>query len=63
MMNTILVPIKRVLDYRVRVRLKRDQSDVDLSNANMIMNPFDAIAVEEALRLKNQGLAETCLNH
>ncbi len=53
----ILVPIKRVLDYRVKVRIKADNSDVDLSNAKMAINPFDEIAVEEAIRLKEKNIA------
>ena len=53
----ILVPIKRVLDPYVKVRVKQDQSDVDLANAKMAMNPFCEIAVEQAIRLKEQGVA------
>ena len=53
----ILVPVKRVLDYNVKVRIKADQSGVDLSNLKMAMNPFDEIAVEEATRLKEKGVA------
>jgi electron transfer flavoprotein beta subunit len=53
----ILVPVKRVLDYNVKVRVKADQSGVDLSNLKMSMNPFDEIAVEEAVRLKEKGVA------
>lgn len=53
----ILVPVKRVLDYRVKVRIKADNSDVDLSNAKMAINPFDEIAVEEAIRLKEKNIA------
>ncbi len=52
----ILVPVKRVLDYNVKVRVKADQSGVDLSNVKMSMNPFDEIAVEEATRLKEKGV-------
>jgi electron transfer flavoprotein beta subunit len=48
----VLVPIKRVIDYNVKVRVKADQSGVDLANVKMSMNPFDEIAVEEAVRLK-----------
>ena len=48
----VLVPIKRVVDYNVKVRVKADQSDVDLANVKMAMNPFCEIAVEEAVRLK-----------
>lgn len=54
----ILVGIKRVVDYNVQVRIKSDGSGVDLSNVKMSMNPFDEIAVEQAVRLKEQGLAE-----
>ncbi|MBP9721586.1 MAG: electron transfer flavoprotein subunit beta/FixA family protein [Gammaproteobacteria bacterium] len=53
----ILVPIKRVIDYRVKVRIKPDNSDVDLSNVKMAMNPFDEIALEEAIRLKEKNIA------
>ncbi|MDO6592134.1 electron transfer flavoprotein subunit beta/FixA family protein [Loktanella sp. D2R18] len=53
----ILVPVKRVIDYNVKVRVKADESSVDLNNVKMSMNPFDEIAVEEALRLKEQGKA------
>ncbi len=53
----ILVPVKRVIDYNVKVRVKSDQSDVDLTNAKMSMNPFCEIAVEEAVRLKEKGVA------
>lgn len=53
----ILVPIKRVVDYNVKVRPKADGSDVDLANAKMSMNPFCEIAVEEAVRLKEAGTA------
>lgn len=52
-----LVPIKRVLDYNVKPRVKADGSGVDLANVKMSMNPFDEIAVEEALRLKEKGAA------
>ncbi|MEM6650899.1 MAG: electron transfer flavoprotein subunit beta/FixA family protein [Pseudomonadota bacterium] len=54
----ILVPVKRVVDYNVKVRVNADQSDVDLANVKMSMNPFDEIAVEEAIRLKEAGTAE-----
>ena len=54
----ILVPVKRVVDYNVKIRVKSDGSGVDLSNVKMSMNPFDEIAVEEALRLKEAGKAE-----
>ncbi|GJM06841.1 MAG: electron transfer flavoprotein subunit beta [marine bacterium B5-7] len=53
----ILVAVKRVLDHKLRVRVKTDQSDVDLANLKLAMNPFDEIAVEEALRLKEKGIA------
>lgn len=54
----ILVPVKRVIDYNVKVRVKADGSGVELANVKMSMNPFDEIAVEEALRLKEAGKAE-----
>ena len=53
----VLVPVKRVVDYNVKVRVKPDQSGVDLANVKMSMNPFDEIAVEEAVRLKEKGVA------
>ena len=53
----ILVPVKRVIDYNVKVRIKQDGSDVDLSNTKMSINPFCEIAVEEALRLREAGTA------
>lgn len=53
----ILVPVKRVVDYNVKVRVKTDGSGVDVANVKMSMNPFDEIAVEEALRLKEKGAA------
>jgi len=53
----ILVPVKRVIDYNVRPRVKADGSGVDLANVKMSMNPFDEIAVEEAIRLKEKGNA------
>jgi electron transfer flavoprotein beta subunit len=53
----VLVPVKRVIDYNVKVRVKADGSGVDLANIKMSMNPFDEIAVEEALRLKEKGIA------
>ncbi len=52
----VLVPVKRVIDYNVKVRVKADQSGVDLANVKMSMNPFDEIAVEEAQRLKEKGV-------
>ncbi|MFT2215638.1 electron transfer flavoprotein subunit beta/FixA family protein [Rhizobium giardinii] len=54
----ILVPVKRVIDYNVKIRVKADGSDVELSNVKMSMNPFDEISVEEALRLKESGVAQ-----
>ena len=54
----ILVPVKRVVDYNVKIRVKQDLSGVDLANVKMSMNPFDEIAVEEALRIKEAGKAE-----
>ena len=54
----ILVPIKRVVDYNVKVRVKKDETGVELDNVKMSMNPFDEIAVEEALRLKEKGFAK-----
>jgi hypothetical protein len=53
----ILVPVKRVIDFNVRPRVKADGSGVDLANVKMSMNPFDEIAVEEALRLREKGVA------
>jgi electron transfer flavoprotein beta subunit len=53
----VLVPVKRVLDYNVKPRVKADGSGVDLANVKMSMNPFDEIAVEEAIRLKEKGVA------
>jgi electron transfer flavoprotein beta subunit len=53
----ILVPLKRVVDYNVKIRVKADGSGVDLANVKMSMNPFDEIAVEEAVRLKEAGIA------
>ena len=53
----ILVPVKRVVDYNVKVRVKADGTGVDLANVKMSMNPFDEIAVEEAVRLKEAGVA------
>ncbi len=54
----VLVPVKRVIDYNVKARVKADQTGVDLANVKMSMNPFDEIAVEEAVRLKEKGLVE-----
>jgi len=53
----VLVPVKRVVDYNVKVRVKSDQSGVDIANVKMSMNPFDEIAIEEATRLKEKGVA------
>ncbi len=53
----LLVPVKRVVDYNVKIRVKSDQSGVELAGVKMSMNPFDEIAVEEAVRLKEQGVA------
>jgi electron transfer flavoprotein beta subunit len=53
----ILVPVKRVVDYNVKVRVKADGTGVDIANVKMSMNPFDVIAVEEAVRLKEAGIA------
>ena len=54
----VLVPVKRVIDYNVKVRVKADNSGVELANVKMAMNPFDEIAVEQALRMKEAGDAE-----
>ena len=54
----VLVPVKRVIDYNVKAKVKSDGSGVDLANVKMSMNPFDEIAVEEAIRLKEAGVAE-----
>jgi electron transfer flavoprotein beta subunit len=53
----VLVPVKRVVDYNIKVRIKADQTGVELANIKMSMNPFDEIAVEEAVRLKEKGKA------
>src|SRR5512134_1908344 len=53
----VLVPVKRVVDYNVKVRVKGDGTGVDIANVKMSMNPFDEIAVEEAVRLKEAGVA------
>src|SRR5213078_2519055 len=53
----VIVPIKRVIDFNVKVRVKPDGSGVDTANVKMSMNPFDEIAVEEAIRLKEKGIA------
>jgi electron transfer flavoprotein beta subunit len=54
----VLVPVKRVVDANVKVRVKADGSGVELANVKMAMNPFDEIAVEEAIRLKEAGKVE-----
>ncbi|MGK2741056.1 electron transfer flavoprotein subunit beta/FixA family protein [Tepidicaulis sp. LMO-SS28] len=54
----VLVPVKRVVDYNVKIRVKSDQSGVELANVKMSMNPFDEISVEEAVRLKEAGTVE-----
>ncbi len=54
----ILVPVKRVIDYNVKARVKADGSGIDLANVKMSMNPFDEIAVEEAIRIREKGLAD-----
>ncbi|MDO5605592.1 MAG: electron transfer flavoprotein subunit beta/FixA family protein [Paracoccus sp. (in: a-proteobacteria)] len=54
----VLVPVKRVIDYNVKAKVKSDGSGVDLANVKMSMNPFDEIAVEEAIRLKEKGVVE-----
>src|SRR6476620_2377266 len=53
----ILVPVKRVVDYNVKVRVKSDRTGVDIAGVKMSMNPFDEIAVEEAVRLREKGVA------
>ena len=55
-MTKVLVPVKRVVDYNVKVRVKSDNTGVDIANVKHSMNPFDEIAVEEAIRLKEKGL-------
>lgn len=58
----VLVPVKRVIDYKVRVRVNRQQTDVEKNNVKMSMNPFDEIALEAAVQLKEQGVAtEVCI--
>jgi electron transfer flavoprotein beta subunit len=54
----VLVPVKRVIDYNVKIRVKSDQTGVETANVKMSMNPFDEISVEEAIRLKEAGTAE-----
>ena len=58
----IIVPVKRVIDYNVKVRVKSDQSGVELDNVKMSMNPFDEIAIEEAIRLKEAGNVEEIIS-
>ena len=53
----IIVPVKRVVDFNVKVRVKSDKTGVDIANVKMSMNPFDEIAVEEAVRLREKGAA------
>ena len=53
----VLVPVKRVVDYNVKIRVKPDESGVETANVKMSMNPFDEISVEEAVRLKESGTA------
>lgn len=53
----VIVAVKRVVDYNIKVRVKSDESDVDIANVKMSINPFDEIAVEEALRLREKGIA------
>ena len=53
----VLVPVKRVVDYNVKVRVKSDHTGVDIANVKMSMNPFDEIAMEEAVRLREKGVA------
>src|SRR6266536_201941 len=57
MFMKVVVPVKRVVDFNVKVRVKADGSGVELANVKMSMNPFDEIAIEEAIRLKEQGKA------
>ena len=54
----VLVPVKRVIDYNVKVRVKADETGVELANVKMSMNPFDEISIEEAIRLKEAGTVE-----
>jgi electron transfer flavoprotein alpha/beta subunit len=56
----ILVPVKRVVDYNVKVRVKADGTGVETAGVKMSMNPFDEIAIEEAVRLKEKGVASAC---
>ncbi len=61
MIMKILVPVKRVVDYNVKIKVKSDNSGVDLENVKMSMNPFDEIAVEEAVRLKEKKICNLIL--
>ena len=54
----VLVPVKRVIDYNVKIRVKADKTGVETSNVKMSMNPFDEISVEEAIRMKESGAVE-----
>ncbi len=54
----VLVPVKRVIDYNVKIRVKADETGVETSNVKMSMNPFDEISVEEAVRMKEAGTAD-----
>ena len=58
MIMKILVPVKRVVDYNVKIKVKSDNSGVDLENTKMSMNPFDEIAVEEAVKLKEKKICD-----
>lgn len=60
-MNKILVGVKRVVDYAVKVRVRADKTGVETANVRMSMNPFDEIAVEQALQLKEKGMAKEVL--
>ena len=53
----IIVPVKRVVDYNIKIRIKADGSGVELANVKMSMNPFDEIAIEEAIRLREKSIA------
>jgi len=57
MITRVFVPVKRVVDYAVKVRVKPDKSGVETNNVKMSMNPFDEIAIEEAIRMKEKGVA------
>jgi len=58
----VLVPVKRVIDYNVKVGVKADGSGIDLANVKMSMNPFDEISVEQAIRLKEAGQADEVID-